>query len=261
MYTLAIRLYVFLHIFLYCNYAYSDNRIRVVVIDTGVDVSHHPKIADVLCPKGEHLDAITNTTQVPKDTEGHGTHIAGIIRALAGDKGYCLSICKFYVQDATGNESIARTTACFKLAKKLNAKYINYSGGGPSGSKTEKAAIEALTNTTVYVAAGNDNSDLDSSTYGYYPASYNLSNEIIVGAIDLNHNKVATSNYGSIVSKTYPGESMYSTLPGGRYHYEFGYMTGTSQATAIATGTALRTYFTLEYVDNYWKFLRDFWIK
>jgi subtilisin family serine protease len=56
-----------------------------------------------------------------------------------------------------------------------------------------------------------------------------------VASTDINNNLLPSSNWGKThVDVAAPGENIYSTLPGGR----FGYMTGTSQATAFVTGIA-----------------------
>lgn len=69
----------------------------------------------------------------------------------------------------------------------------------------------------------------------YFPADYELSNIISVTAIDKGKNVLPTSNWGvRTVDIAAPGNDIYSTLPNGQY----GYMTGTSQATAFVTGVA-----------------------
>jgi subtilisin family serine protease len=69
----------------------------------------------------------------------------------------------------------------------------------------------------------------------YYPSAYHLSNIISVAATDIHNNLLPSSNWGKTkVDIAAPGENIYSTLPNGK----FGYMSGTSQATAFVTGVA-----------------------
>ena len=84
-------------------------------------------------------------------------------------------------------------------------------------------------------AAGNEHQNTDIEGNYYYPSAYRLSNIISVAATDMHNNLLPSSNWGKKhVDVAAPGENIYSTLPGGRY----GYMSGTSQATAFVTGMA-----------------------
>ena len=68
-----------------------------------------------------------------------------------------------------------------------------------------------------------------------YPASYNLSNMIVVGSIDINNDKALTSNYGSSTVDLFaPGVGIYSTVPTDTYDYK----SGTSMAAPYVTGVA-----------------------
>jgi subtilisin family serine protease len=83
-------------------------------------------------------------------------------------------------------------------------------------------------------AAGNERSNSDQQKY--YPANYDLDNIISVTAINPQLQVLSSSNYGvHSVHVAAPGEEIYSTLPGN----SFGTLTGTSQATAFATGLAV----------------------
>ena len=63
----------------------------------------------------------------------------------------------------------------------------------------------------------------------------NINREIENLLDDIQNNLLPSSNWGKRqVDVAAPGENIYSTLPGGRY----GYMTGTSQATAFVSGMA-----------------------
>ena len=69
----------------------------------------------------------------------------------------------------------------------------------------------------------------------YFPSAYPLSNILSVAATDINNRLISSSNWGTKrVHVAAPGENIYSTLPNNRY----GYMSGTSQATAFVTGVA-----------------------
>lgn len=177
------------------------------------------------------------------DNHGHGTHIAGIIGAEGGNgvgisgvaPQVSLMILKYYDPHAPGVNNLMNTVKAIDYAVKMNAHIINYSGGGLEQSPHEIAAIKrAQAKGILFVAAaGNEKSNSD--LYGYYPADYDLDNIISVTAIDKSKRVLDSSNYGkNSVDLAAPGNNIYSLLPNGQY----GYMTGTSQATAFVTGVA-----------------------
>lgn len=243
--------------------------IIVAVIDTGIDVKHEDLASNLWKNPGESgLDAkgrdkatngidddgngfvddvygwnfVSNNNKLD-DNHGHGTHIAGIIGAEAGNgKGITgiapevsLMILKYYDPKVPGTDNLKNTIASIRYAVKMGAHIINYSGGGTEFSQEEHDAVaEAQKKGILFVAAaGNERSNSDQ--HHYYPADYKLSNIISVTAIDPSTQVLASSNYGvETVDIAAPGQNILSCLPGNSY----GYMTGTSQATAFATGAA-----------------------
>lgn len=243
--------------------------IVVAIVDTGID-NKHPDIAKNLwINKGEtgkdkagrdkatnkvdddgngFVDDVNGWNFVANnnsltDEHGHGTHIAGIVGAEGGNgvgisgvaPKVSLMVLKYYDAKGTEVNNLINTVKAIDYAVKMNANIINYSGGGIAPSADEKAAIErAMRKGILFVAAaGNERSNSDLKKY--YPADYGLPNILSVTAIDRFQNVLPSSNYGEqTVDVAAPGNDIISTLPGGQY----GYMTGTSQATAFATGVA-----------------------
>ncbi|KYG62835.1 serine protease/subtilase [Bdellovibrio bacteriovorus] len=246
--------------------------IVVAVIDTGIDVKHEDLKGNLWKNPGETgLDAqgrdkatngidddgngfvddvygwnfVSNNNKLD-DNHGHGTHIAGIIGAEAGNnKGITgispevsLMILKYYDPKVPGTDNLKNTVASIRYAVKMGAHIINYSGGGTEFSQEEYDAVaEAEKKGILFVAAaGNERSNSDQ--FHYYPADYKLKNIISVTAIDPSTQVLASSNYGiETVDIAAPGQNILSCLPGNAY----GYMTGTSQATAFVTGAAALT--------------------
>jgi thermitase len=188
-----------------------------------------------------------------KDNHGHGTHIAGIVGAEGGNNigisgvapKISLIIAKYYDPQAPANNNLVNTIRAIRYCTLVGATIINYSGGGLEPSEKEKEAIRDAKDQygrpiLFIAAAGNERSNSDVKKY--YPADYDLPNIISVTAVDSNKQVLDSSNYGEMsVDIAAPGKQIYSTLPGGAY----GFMTGTSQATAVVTGAAalIRTKF------------------
>lgn len=242
--------------------------IVVAVIDTGIDVNHEDLRANLWFNPGElgrdqkgrdkskngvdddgngFIDDVNGWNFVSNssdlsDHHGHGTHIAGIIGAEAGNnKGIVgiapkvsLMILKYF-DPKTPSDNLKNTIRAIQYAVKMKAHIINYSGGGLEYSAEEKAAIDAARKSGILfvAAAGNEKSNSDQKPY--YPADYGLSNIISVTAIDPNTEVLRSSNYGiETVDIAAPGQNILSTLP----YNQYGKMTGTSQATAFVTGGA-----------------------
>ena len=181
------------------------------------------------------------------DNHGHGTHIAGIIGARGGNSyadvsgvapNISLMILKYYDPKSSNSNNLRNTIQAIRYAIKMKARIINYSGGGTDYSAEEFAAVKDAEKAGILfvAAAGNEKSNSDEAGKHYYPADYGLTNIISVTAVNREENKVlSSSNYGvRTVDIAAPGENIYSTLP----NNSFGLMTGTSQATAFATGVA-----------------------
>lgn len=243
--------------------------IVIAVIDTGIDKNHEDLKENLWINKGETgldkkgKDKATNGIDDDKngyvddvhgwnfvgndhslvDNHGHGTHISGILGAVGGNgKGVSgvspevsIMTLKYYDPKAPGVNNLENTVKAIHYAVENGANIINYSGGGLEFSAQEKKAIEKAEKKGILFVAAAGNERSNSDKLKYYPADYNLENIISVTAIDTTKNILPSSNYGVItVDIAAPGKEIYSTLPNGRY----GYMTGTSQATAFVSGVA-----------------------
>ena len=196
-----------------------------------IDDDHNGFVDDV---SGWDFSSASNATQ---DHHGHGTHIAGVIAGLA-PRAKILPL-KYYdpknqpANDVSGN--ISTTVQAIRYAIKMHVDIINYSGGGAGKDQEEEQAIRAAEKAGILVvaAAGNDGRNTDSK--GYFPASYLSKNIISVASLDSNSKILDSSNYGvSTVDLGAPGKNIVSNFLNGAQLP----MTGTSQATAVVTGTA-----------------------
>ena len=221
---------------------HKQEDVLVAVVDTGIQFNH-PFLKDNLYTiKGKATSnnygvdfSKDKDSNAPKDSHGHGTHVAGIIKSVYPE--VKILALKYYNPLASGHANLTSTIKALKYAVDNNVAIINYSGGGPEPSSAEKKVLEEAEKKGILViaAAGNEKSNIDIKKNPYYPASYGLSNIITVGAHDELNKVIASSNWGSkSVDIAAPGFRIKSALPGNGA----GMMTGTSQATAFVTGVA-----------------------
>jgi thermitase len=228
----------------------GSHDVIVAVIDTGID-PNHPDIQpnlwrDPKNPKVYGWDFVKNEAN-PVDDHGHGTHVAGIIGAVLNPKTGTAGIAqkvsilpvRYYSDANPGPVNLRNTIRAIEYAVSKGAKIINYSGGGPEFSEEEYLAIKKAEAQGVFfvAAAGNEKQNTDLVQNYYYPSAYRLSNILSVAATDIHNQLLKSSNWGKVrVDVTAPGENIYSTLPMNKGKY--GFMSGTSQATAVVTGLA-----------------------
>lgn len=223
----------------------------IAIIDTGAEVTH-PLIKENIWENPREIingidddgngfvddvhgwNFVAHNNELT-DNNGHGTHIAGIIQQRTQNAHVKYMILKYYDSGKTGEDNVSATVKAIQYATKMKVDIINYSGGGYDRNPTEEKAIREAQKQGILFVAAAGNGGLNTDTFGYYPASYKVSNIISVAAMDSQKRLIASSNYGSSsVDIAAPGKRILSSLPGGQY----GYMTGTSQATAWVTGLA-----------------------
>jgi subtilisin family serine protease len=207
--------------------------IVVAVVDTGIDYNHEDLAANYI-PLGYDW---VNHDPDPKDDNGHGTHVCGIIGAVTnngvGVAGLSqVSIISEKVLDKTGAGTIFNVAQGVIDATNKGARITNNSYGTYLYSDTMRAAFQYASSHGVLnvAAAGNDNRDQP-----FYPAAFGEF-VIAVAGTDQNDARYTSSNYGDWIELSAPAANIISTLPGDSY----GTLTGTSMASAFVTGaTAL----------------------
>lgn len=183
---------------------------RVSVIDTGLNIED-PKYKPYLCRYG-HKDF---TGFGISDNDGHGTAVVDLIIENAKSANFCLVILKFF-DPLFKHETTQTAIDAAKRAVLLQSKVVNMSLSGEGYVEEEKRTLASSPGTIFVVAAGNDSVNLD--IFPRYPASYNLKNIMVVGALDPDTgDKRLRSNFGTKV-----------------VNWELA--TSTSYATAIKTG-------------------------
>ncbi|MFN3432626.1 MAG: S8 family serine peptidase, partial [Candidatus Sericytochromatia bacterium] len=217
----------------------GDSRIKVAVIDTGVDMAH-PDLQANLDTRGA-LNVLEAGRPVDDDF-GHGTHVAGIIASVGDNQLGVLGVAPktkvmpIRVLGVDGSGSVLDLVAAIDHAVAQGAKVINMSLGSPDRSQIEAEAIERAqaAGVVVVAAAGNE---ATTGNYLEYPASY--PGVLSVGAVGPDMKRAPFSNFNSSVAIAAPGVDIFSTLPT-RFGKTspFGYLSGTSMAAPMVAGAA-----------------------
>lgn len=206
----------------------------IAVVDTGVDLAH-PDLKANLLP-GYNAE---NPSEPPQDGHYHGTHVAGIIAAVANNGEGVTGIApqaKILPIRAISNGGVAEVADGIVWAADHGARAINLSLGwdypNASVEETIKRAVKYALDKNVVICAALSNS----SSFNPRSVPDNLANKpgfegvIGVGNVDVNNRRQGA--YGNWKSVSSPGTQIMSTLPNNRY----GNLTGTSMATPMVAG-------------------------
>jgi hypothetical protein len=215
--------------------------VTVAIIDTGVDAGHPDLAGSVLLGP----DLITGDGD-PRDENGHGTAVAGVVGAHAGNglgiegvaPGSKLLAIRVLGADGSGNTGTA--AAGIDAAVARGAQVINLSlGSGPTVTQvllpddrlTQAIERAAAAGVVVVAAAGNDALPLCEQPV----VRQRL---LCVGAVGQSETRSSYSNFGLRVDVVAPGGdrngAIVTTVPGGGYQG----WTGTSFATPMVSGVA-----------------------
>lgn len=202
--------------------------IKVAVIDTGVNYNHEDFAGRNIikgpdfstCARYSNTNppfCIQDKPQLddPMDTFGHGTHVAGIIGAVTnngfGIAGINWDVSIVAIKALQGrNGEWKDILDGISYAIENDADVINMSfvlSGQRCQDFPEFQALfdQALAKNIVAIAAsGNDNKDVSE----YIPASCN--GVITVGSTDRNDQRASSSNFGSIIDISAPGDEIQS---------------------------------------------------
>ncbi|MBU7008343.1 S8 family serine peptidase [Phosphitispora fastidiosa] len=207
----------------------------IAVLDSGVDVNH-PDL------KGRLVRGVNtvNPLKSARDSEGHGTHVAGIagaavnngvgVAGVAGVPG--VKIMPVKVFDGWDGTDTSISDGIIWAADH-GARVINMSFGSWFHSEVLNEAIEyAYGKGVVMVAAAGNWASEDIS----YPAA--ISKVISVSATDREGSLAEFSSYGPLIDVCAPGEDIYSSVWDPYKGSTYTEMSGTSMASPMVAGLA-----------------------
>jgi hypothetical protein len=218
----------------------TGKSIIIAVLDTGVD-GNHPDLNGRVLPGYSTLDGKVYQTFKDFDTDGHGTHVAGIIAGNNDNKGITgvapeSTILPIKVLSERGGSDKSVADGII-YAIENGAKVINLSLGAEHNlfEKSDNITCQAIAeanakNIIVIVSAGN-------SGIGANPVNIPAScaGAISVAAINANFEKGDFSSYDSSVFISGPGVDILSSIPTNAT-FPYDQWSGTSMAAPFISG-------------------------
>jgi serine protease len=207
--------------------------ITVAVVDSGS--GPHPDLAENLLPGRSFFSSVEAQDGNDIDASGHGSHVAGIIAAVAnngiGGSGVApqAKILPIKVLDQAGQGDARDVAAGVRYAVDNGAKVINLSLGGATESTSLTQAIQYATDkgALVVAAAGNGGA----TDRPKWPASLDLT--LAVTAVDQGNAVTTFDQRGDYIDIAAPGAGILSTAKG-----DYVALSGTSMAAAFIAGAA-----------------------
>jgi subtilisin family serine protease len=255
----------------------NKREVVIAVIDTGIDYKH-PDLADHMWVNKNEIpadgidndnngyvddiygwDFYNNDSSVchykynpeyetnlsnPEDNDDHGTHVAGIIGAVANNNigiagvasNIDVKIMSLKINGGTkGTGNISSAVEAIKYATMMGADICNMSWGTSQYTDALKQVMKE--SDMLFVAAAGNSGTNDDST-PVYPASLKLDNLISVTFINSEGKLTKYSNYGAdTVDLAAPGDNILSTIVG-----SYATMSGSSMAAPQVTAIAAMIY-------------------
>ena len=174
----------------------AGNR-TICIIDSGYDMTHHDLSGNRVSGTD---DSGTGSWKYPGTGNAHGTHVAGIIAAMANGEGVKgilpnqnvnLHIVKVFNESGWGYSS--SFVKAVQTCADNGANVVNMSLGGSIASRTERDVLQSLYDDGVLLIAASGNGG---NTAHSYPASYD--SVMSIAAVDnQNHHAVIFTSHRS----------------------------------------------------------------
>ncbi len=234
----------------------GSRKIKIAVIDTGVDYSHSDLKDNIWTNPGEipgngidddgngYIDDVhgydfANNDGDPMDGHGHGTHCSGTIGAVhdngigvAGVMGEVSIVGVKFLTDS-GSGTSENAIKSIDYATQLGVDIMSNSWGGGGYSQALEEVIQEASKKGILFVAAAGNSGTDNDKKPHYPSNYQIDNVISVAASTGDDDLASFSCFGKkTVHIAAPGHKILSTVAGNDYKV----FSGTSMATPHVSG-------------------------
>lgn len=207
----------------------QNDSMIIAVVDTGIDLDH-PDLKDNLV-QGINL---VQPHLPPKDDNGHGTNVAGVIAAI-GNNGQGVSgmlwkagIMPIKALEPSGRGDEDKLGAGIRYAVDNGAKIVVLSVGLLRNDSYLQEIVQYAEDHDVLLVAASGN---DEGRIIRYPAAYPT--VMAVGGVRENRSVEERSNYGPELDIVAPW-SVFTTAMGGKYEYRDGTSMAAPQVAAAA---------------------------
>jgi len=213
---------------------YTGKNIKVAVIDTGIDTEHRDlKVTAGYCSLAP--DCSTGVSY--DDNNGHGTHVAGVIAALANDTGIVgiapnVDLYSIKVLNDLGVGTTGSIVRGIEWAINQEMDIINLSLTTTTDDPLMKKALEVAYAKGIIVVGAAGNKGSNTSDTVTFPAKYE--SVIAVSAVKLDPTKMLESSVGPKVEIAAPGYAIFSTYPA-----EWDYVDGKQDGYTLLSGTSM----------------------
>jgi len=220
---------------------FGGDKIRVAILDTGVDTDHPDLESRVALCKDFSNPSVAFEDGACEDFNGHGTHVAGIIGANGGSQKVGIygvapqaELLVYKTCDSTGKCFADDIAAAIADALKERAQIINLSFGSDADLAILKNAIKATSSKDAIVVSGLGNDGPYPESIDY-PAAY--SQVLGASAFNIDQEVPDWSSRSSVADFfVLPGVDVQSTWIEGKYNI----VSGTSVAAAHLSGLLAR---------------------
>jgi len=210
------------------HYSATGAGVNVYIVDTGIRTTH-AEFGGRAVGGFTSIDDAYGTT----GCHWHGTHVAATVGGSTVGVAKGAKLYSVRVLDCNGNGTDAQVIAGLDwiAANRVIPAVANLSASGTFSQAMNDAVQRVIdAGVTFTTAAGNNNLDACNYSPGSSP------NAINVGATTQTDARAAFSNYGSCVTVSAPGYSIYSAW--NTSDTQYGWASGTSQAAPHVAGAA-----------------------